>query len=666
MAAVPDSVFSRDGIWTWFNDPRCVYDSSRDMLYVGALRKNGTPWVASWDFTNQIHRLSTPRGVLEVDDHDNPALCLLSSGKILAAYSQHGGDSYSARATTAGSIRAWETEVTANTAGDDSYAHLFQIGDTAETVYWFYRRTVSGTNKNHRLRTSTDDGGSWSDVGAIFDVASNRPYFKIWQPSASRIDFACTNGQPNETTTSLYHFYVTIAADGTRTWYQSDGTAIGGDAELPLGTADVTQVYDGSTSECWVWDAATIGGVPTIAFSVFPSHGTTSHEYHLATFSGGSWSTEKVCDAGTTAAADYLYASEPNYSGGIALDPNSATTVYVSLEYGSGDFRVEKWVDSSGWAKDSDISGNTGTVNARPYCPRGLSPTNVLWWEGTYTSYTSYDTQIRMSPAADWLKAKRSSPSWNSADAPAGVQAYYLISEGSGAPEDLTGNGYDGTNTGTPTWNAAGVDDFGAYLTTFDASNHTRIDSLATAFNAIDGTTFPQWCIVLYKNTSTTFGYAFGLGRSSSNNPLYGLSVNDGGTGVANCPLRDDANVNRSAGSSSPGNVNDGEYHVILAVRESASRNVAYFDGVGIDSDNGAVGTITVDRGCIGGLFRGSFAVPFPGEIHALAVGWGSIDDYEALSWDFLRGQFAGVDEAAAGGGTILPFMQHLCMGKAE
>src|SRR5690606_2002103 len=126
---VPSSQISLSGIWTWFNDPRAVYDSVNDVLYYAAVNNAGTVRINAWDFTN-LHFRSAPISTtsLGVDDHNNPALLLLASGKILAAYSEHNGDSYSRRATTAGEIDAWETEVHVNAPGtsgvNNSYAQL--------------------------------------------------------------------------------------------------------------------------------------------------------------------------------------------------------------------------------------------------------------------------------------------------------------------------------------------------------------------------------------------------------------------------------------------------------------------------------------------------------------------------------------------------------------
>lgn len=224
MAALAANIVSFDGNWTWFNDPRAVYDSATQRLFWGEIRSDGKVAVNSWDFLRQLYLRGTPRtSVLQIDDHDNPALCILDNGEILAAYSVHTGDSFSCRTNGATDIRTWRTEVAvASVANDDAYAHLMQMGDTAKSVFWFYRR-----NGSTQFRVSTDRGDTWGGDTTLISNAGERPYFKCVKTSRSRIDFVSSTGHPGEIATSLYHGYITVAADGSITYFKSDGTTGG-------------------------------------------------------------------------------------------------------------------------------------------------------------------------------------------------------------------------------------------------------------------------------------------------------------------------------------------------------------------------------------------------------------------------------------------------------
>jgi len=648
MAALADPIAGLNGTWTWFNNPRAVYSSVTGKLFYAFVRSTGVISVASLDYNNRIFQYGTPRtAVLQVDDHVNPAIIVLDNGEVLVAYSVHNGDGFSARSANAYDIRTWDAPVQVNSGSDDdTYASLMQMGDTAGTCYWFFRR--GNPNGPFNFRTSTDRGDTWASSTEFFRNGSERPYLIAEKTASNRVDFVSTQGHPNEVTgCSIYHWYMEVAANGTRSYYKSDGTLIGGDAVLPLEPADVTLVYSGATSESWNWDLAMFNGNPVITYATFTDSNEV-HHYHQARWSGSAWESDEITTAGTT--PNYLYASEVYYSPGVCLDPNDINSVYVSVKYGAGDFRIEKWSHTGSfpngtWAKVADTSGNTATVNARPFCPRGSSPGDVLWWEGTYTSFTNYFTRIRVSPSFPWRKAKPVTPSWTASLAPPGIQAYYLINEGSGTSLDDLANNRDGTFVGTPAWNVGDSGDFGPYLNGFDTSNYVQINALAAALSA-QVTNYPIWIAVLYKTTSTgtTAQNLVGIGNSGTNNPLFQALSNNGGQTVMAGQWRDTAGATSTPSAASAGS-NDGEFHVLTVSKTALAAANRTVDGV-VASSSITTGAVTFDRGAIGCLLRAAASGAFAGEIHAALVGWGAEPDAYGLALDLLRGQFLGTYNA--------------------
>ena len=386
-----------NGMWTWFFWPDAVYSSDYDKMFYGWVDSTGVVKAGSTD--GDGNRVVTSLRTLTADDHDCPSVIVLaadgpSPGKILAVVSEHNGASWSYRSTTAGSLAAFDPAVVIDAnANQVSYSSLMQMENTAKTVYHFYRHTVADVHRPHYFRTTTNGGTTWSAGTSMIDTGNKRPYVQIRKTSGSRIDVIFTNGHPNETTNSVWHFYITVAADGTRAYYRSDGTLIGDDTALPIDTTDATLVYDGSATNAWVWDLATVEGTLTAAITSFASLATV-HTYKIAKFSAGTWSVETVTDGGSYV-PNYLYSGEIHYSGGISLEPYNADAVFVSKAYGAGDFRVEKWAKTgASWAKESDISGNTSSVNARPRRVEDSNPTAMMYWRGTYTNYTVYNTNI--------------------------------------------------------------------------------------------------------------------------------------------------------------------------------------------------------------------------------------------------------------------------------
>ena len=111
-------------------------------------------------------------------------------------------------------------------------------------------------------------------------------------------------------------------------------------------------------------------GRPVIVFAAFPSTG--DHRYMYARWTGSSWSTSQITAAGGSISLD---GKEPYYSGGITLDHEDPSTVYLSRNV-AGVFQVETWKTANGgagWSKQ-DVSAPDTVNNVRPISPRGLIP----------------------------------------------------------------------------------------------------------------------------------------------------------------------------------------------------------------------------------------------------------------------------------------------------
>lgn len=643
------SLLINDGCWTWFNHPVAAPDGYGN-LYVGSWQAAGLrPVVTKFDASGRSEVMSNYCVPLsssyETDDHDNPAMLPLASGKILACWGYHNGDSFCATTTSAGDPTVWNAPVTVQTAAADSYAQIMQADDNNDTIYWFFRRGSSNPRPQY-FRTSTDDGATWSAATEFLSVASQRPYFRWWKTSGTRFDFCVNNGQPNETVNSLYHGYIEIdPTDGSRTYHKSDGTLIGDDTDLPLAVTDLTLVYDGTTSESWIWDLKYIDGQPTCVFTVFPSHGTDSHEYHRGRFNGSTWATEKICDAGTTAAVDYLYAGGgETYSGGICLDPLDEDIVYASREYGSLNFRVETWTKSGSWSKTADLSGDTSNINARPVAVNNNGTTNILWWSGTYASYTSFDTDVYISPATSLRTAKVASPTLVTGYTPPYAKVYLPLGEASGAPVDLLGT-YTPTQQGTVTRTA---DAFGYYASGFSTSNYFEMDAVGAAWSS---GAYPKWMAVQISNTDTTLTqYPIAFGNSADNDSLMAILINLTTAGNISYQLRNDASTNITVTVTGT-SINDGNKHVIFAVSRAANNHRLYLDGALIGSTTSSLGTITINRAAVGALRRASVTNPFLGKIYAAAAGWGGEPSFAYQNEDWSTGRFSGAAPAAATSG---------------
>ena len=90
--------------------------------------------------------------------------------------------------------------------------------------------------------------------------------------------------------------------------------------------------------------------------------------------------------------------AEPNYSGGLSLDHDDPSTVYLSRQVG-GRFEAEVWTTPDGGrpGRRRPLTSGSARNNYRPVSPRGQrgDDHSVVWMHGAYPSYSSYQTGLR-------------------------------------------------------------------------------------------------------------------------------------------------------------------------------------------------------------------------------------------------------------------------------
>lgn len=388
-----------NAVWTWFTDPRAV--SHNGSTYVGWVDSSGNVGITQINESTRTATSFTLHAALEVDDHDNVAIHIRTDGRILAIYSKH-NDTSGIRyriSTNAEDISAWGTEVvlSAGITLPVSYSNPFYLSQSGK-IYNYFRSGPGGVGTNPiGMIESADQGATWSNPQFNFLTSTNeRPYSKWVSNGVDRIDRVTTNCHPNENAASIYHFYGKLDGSNVMQYYTSDGTLIG----TSLTPSNATQIYDGTTNDAWVWDIAYgADGHPRVLFVKYVT--TSDHRYMYSRWTGSAWTTPVEITTG----GGYLYLAEAYYSRGLCFDAIDPDHVYLSRpESGVGELQEWHTTDNGAtWNKIRDITTGTaaGTINARPYSPRNRADElGVLWWSGTYTSYTSYSTDVVGAPAS--------------------------------------------------------------------------------------------------------------------------------------------------------------------------------------------------------------------------------------------------------------------------
>lgn len=395
---VPTFEMLADGIWTWFTRPEAVYYNGA--TYVGWVNSDGDCGITQYVHATQAITSFTLSAALEVDDHNNTSILFLADGRLMACYGQHNDGTLRYRiSTSAEDVSAWGSELTANSGqGPYSYPNPLRFSVDSTRVWWFSRRWVLGSSSTRALsmRSGTGIGSSpsWTNASDVYKLDSAIPYWRIASDGVDTIHVAATNRHPTEGQSSLYHFSGTVNSSGVWTWKTSSGSTI---SSAPFGPSDATQVYDGSSVRCWVSDCAIdSGGNPRILWMRYPNNDGTSIEYWHARWNGSAWSTAKITDDGGG-----LYSGEQFYHGGLCFDAANPAHVYLSAPIG-GVRQIQEWRTTDNgatWSRYRNITtgGSAGNpLRARPISPKGHnSELPVLWWQGTYTSFTNYATSIQ-------------------------------------------------------------------------------------------------------------------------------------------------------------------------------------------------------------------------------------------------------------------------------
>jgi autotransporter-associated beta strand protein len=427
------AVLVNDGAWTWFNDPRAVFNNGN--LYFAYNRNaDGSAVLSELNLQSGVVTNLWTSSLTLVDDHYVPGLLVKQDGTMLAIYSRHQNDQFFiyrlSTSTNPVTAADWGAEQRNNTgtnvATGMTYSNPFQLTNESGKIYNFARYL----NYNPNVFTSTNGGATWSTPTIVIQTSADgvdatRPYVKYCSDYNSRIDFIYTDGHPDNVPTSLYHLYYQNGS-----FNQTDGTFLKSYTNLPIlhdsgerGTV-IYQYSDAYTNDpnqwiptgrVWGWEISyQTNGVPVCAFQAKVDNVTGSSwsdariYYYYARWTGTNWQKRFIAQAGRP-----LYNGQPDYGGGMCLDPQDPNTIYISTDAATpfdlssttnavtealaANYQIWKGVTADGGLTFTwqPVTGNSTVDNLRPYIPRrfGGEPC-VLWFRGTYTSYTSFNTEV--------------------------------------------------------------------------------------------------------------------------------------------------------------------------------------------------------------------------------------------------------------------------------
>jgi hypothetical protein len=392
---------AQSGAWSFFTDPRAVYyKGQQEKVYMAFVDAQGTDRIWSMEYATGTVDTATLHVRLEKDDHDNPALYVRMDGRIMAFYQRHTVDRNVYIRTTVNpeDIRTWGPERVLSMPEDVTYAHPIRLSAENNRLYLFNRCV----EWHPTVLTSEDEGTTWSQPKQLVGGGAARPYIKFRGDGKSRIHFAFTDGHPRDVANnSIYYAYYENGA-----LFRADGTRIEGMDQLPLEPSEAERIYNGATNgRAWIWDVALDSlGRPALVFAVAPSE--TDHRYYYARWNGSQWLVKQIAKGGKwfPQTPSGTTEREPHYSGGIILNPQDPSEVFLSRppDGATGTFEIERWRTGDlgqTWTSQAITSGSSKN-NVRPILPWPVAgqtnPRRMLFWlHGDYAHYTNYSTGVK-------------------------------------------------------------------------------------------------------------------------------------------------------------------------------------------------------------------------------------------------------------------------------
>jgi hypothetical protein len=408
-------VLNDNGAWSWFEDERAVIDEQSGTLVVssvasargsGGAERDGNVEVVTYDLTTGVRHRAVLHPHLQADDHDSAGLYVRRDGRYVAMYSRHAADAITRWRVSEGpdGVR-WGGERSYAHGAVVSYSNLYRAVDGR--VYAFVR----SAGRDPHLLVSDDDGASWRHGGRLL-AGPGRPYVRYASDGSGRIHLLVTEQHPLDFPTGIFHGV--IDGHGLRS---SDGTVVDVDIsdDAAVEPDQLTEVYRGDACvRAWAMDVQVDRhGLPYAAFTVHGGPGAQScavgntprSGYYYARFDGTTWHTHLVADAGSA-----LSATEPYYTGLVALDPGdpgrlvvstdvdpSTGTPLVSAADGQRHHELfEGTTNDEGATWDwSAVTADSTVDNLRPIIPVSSGSRRVLLWlRGVYNGYTDYDLDV--------------------------------------------------------------------------------------------------------------------------------------------------------------------------------------------------------------------------------------------------------------------------------
>ncbi len=400
-----------DGAWLWFNNESVILQDNT--CIIGCEDSLGNSQIILYQkkedplqpLNKGFHMSTWSERPRRYPSHNYPSLLSMDESNILALYHNSKHIMYCRLITLIGEnsdkILELSAEYSNQLSSAINYSNLVYLG-SEKRIYNFY----SVYDNSPSLVMSDDFGFSWNKEIKFMcgSKSGTSPYMRVTDNGRNRVDIIYTDGHPRtEDHNNIYHIFFQ-----NQSFFSSEGKKIGSlrkTQKMPLLPSDGTMVYNGnSKGPGWVWDIEYDNCEnPLVVFiSSFDGAEGKDLRYHYASWDPETkkWRTFEIAHAG-----EHLYLPENHFAGGIALDPENTSVVYISTNIDpiTGQkvlnsryhiFRGETNDSGENW-KWERLSVDENVDHLRPIVPRGHQLKVCVIWMALTPGYSrSFNSTI--------------------------------------------------------------------------------------------------------------------------------------------------------------------------------------------------------------------------------------------------------------------------------
>ncbi len=405
---------TEEGAWCWFADPRAIHYSNAEgtinASYIGYIDVHGNVKAMQMDYITGCRSEVLVRSYFQPDDHNNPTFLVLPDERVLIIYSRHTDEPafYYRVSKYPGDITILGEEKCIKTNHNTTYPSPFLMSDDPEHFYLCWRGL--GWHPTIARLTLPDENDDveikWGPYQMVQSTGA-RPYAKYYSNGKDKLYMTYTTGHPDNEWPNWLYFNVinlnpTKGADGSVSvnpiLEDIKGNYLSTIAEGKFRvnkSSEYKQQYPYTLVDAptgyrdWVWQiACDEAGFPAIAM-VRIDRTKQHHQYCYAKWTGDAW---RLTDLAYGGGRFHPSNTEYCYSGGMALDPESPGTVYLSVpvKNAKGESIYEIWrylVASNGQVVMKDqITRGSAKNNVRPFVLPGSKDAlmRLMWMHGDY------------------------------------------------------------------------------------------------------------------------------------------------------------------------------------------------------------------------------------------------------------------------------------------